>query len=312
MPTERLERLDRKELKRAAKSIIAEARPGPVRVTMLYLLILTGVTIGMNVVLTLTSSMRGESLFDPLSMFFNILILLFEGVLGFGYTRYSLHLADRTDAGNSDIFSGFSETGRVILMDLILFGFGLLWYLAIIAAAMVPLMVVSMVSGIALSGMGESAVLAGIWVIVVVFVAAILLVLFFLLVRYTLSSYVLADDGAISSLNAVRRSRVLLRGRNKEMFLLQLSFLGWNLLSMLIYFGLYYAGGKVADVTGLWWMTTVFSALGSLAQIPFLLWLQPYMTATYALYYRLRVPRPETAAVSVPLPEADTPWRTGD
>lgn len=311
MPTERFELVDRKELKRAAKGIIAEGQPGPVRVTMLYLLIITGVSIGMNVVLALTASMRGESLFDPLSMFFNILILLFEGVLGFGYTRYSLHLADRADALSSDIFSGFSETGRVILMNLILFGFGLLWYLAIIAAAMVPMMVVSMISGLALSGMGESAIIVGIWVMVGIFVAAILLALLLVMVRYALSAYVLADDGAISSLNAVRRSRVLLRGRNKEMFLLQLSFLGWNLLSILIYSGLYYVGGKVADATGLWWMTTVFSSLGSLAQIPFLLWLQPYMATTYALYYRHCVPRPETQAVSAPLPEADTPWRAG-
>lgn len=312
MPTERLQPLDRKELKRAAKSMIAEAQPGPAKVTMLYLLILTGVTIGMNIVLALTAGMRGESLFDPLGVFFNILIILFEWVLSFGYIRYSLHLADRTEAGSGDVLSGFSETGRVILMDVIVFAFGMLWYLAIIAAAMVPMIVVSMISGLALSGMGEGAITVGIWVMVAVFVVIILVALYLLMVRYALSSYILADDGAISPLNAVRRSRLLLRGRNKEMFLLQLSFFGWNLLSILIYVALSYAGGKIADTTGLWWMSTVFSSLGSLAQIPLLLWLQPYMTTTYALYYRLRAPRPETAAVSAPLPEADTPWRTGD
>lgn len=312
MPTERLQPLDRKELKRAAKGMIAEAQPGPVRATMFYLLILTGVTIGMNVVLALTARMRGESLFDPLGMFFNILIVLFEWVLSFGYIRYGLHLADRTEAGRGEVLSGFSETGRVILMDLIVFGFGMLWYLAILAAAMAPIFVVSMISGLALSGMSEAAITVGLWVIVGVFVAVILVALFLLMVRYALSSYILADDGSISPLNAVRRSRLLLRGRNKELFFLQLSFLGWNLLSILIYVALTYAGGKIADTTGLWWMTTVFSSLGSLAQIPLLLWLQPYMTTTYALYYRLRAPRPETEAVSAPLPEADTPWRTGN
>lgn len=311
------ERLDRKELKRAAKGIIAEAQPGPVRATMFYLLILTGVTIGMNIVLALTARMRGESLFDPLGMFFNILIILFEWVLSFGYIRYGLHLADRTEAGRGEVLSGFSETGRVILMSLIVFGFGMLWYLAILAAAVAPIFVVSLMSGLALSGLalsglGEGAIMAATYVIVGVFVAIILVALFLLMVRYALASYILADDGAISPLNAVRRSRLLLRGRNKEMFFLQLSFLGWNLLSILIYVALSYAGGKVADTTGLWWMRTVFSSLGSLAQIPLLLWLQPYMTTTYALYYRLRAPRPETAAVSAPLPEADTPWRAGD
>lgn len=291
--------------------MISEAQPTPLRVTMLYLLIITGVTIGMNVVLALTAGMRGDSTFDLLGVFFNVLILLFEWVLGFGYTRYCLHLSDRAEAGSGDILSGFSETGRVIAMNLIVAGFCILWYMAVISASMVPMMVVSMISGLAIVGLGEGAVTVVVWVLVAVFVAAIVLVMFLLIVRYALSSYVLADDRSISALNAVRRSRILLRGRNKEMFFLQLSFLGWNLLAMLIYFGLYAVGAKIADVTGMWWMTTAFAALGSLAQIPLLLWLQPYMTTTYALYYRSLAPRPE-AAVAEPLPEADTPWRAGD
>lgn len=60
--------------------------------------------------------------------------------------------------------------------------------------------------------------------------------------RYRLSLYVLADDPEMGMLACIRRSCEVMQGRKMELFSLELSFLGWNLLlsflqSMLLSFG---------------------------------------------------------------------------
>lgn len=48
--------------------------------------------------------------------------------------------------------------------------------------------------------------------------------------RYRLAEYCLLDDPDISPLEAIRRSKALMRGRKGDLFVVDLSFLGWMLL----------------------------------------------------------------------------------
>lgn len=89
---------------------------------------------------------------------------------------------------------------------------------------------------------------------------------------YRLVPYLLSDDPALSGRAAVTRSRALMAGNKRKAFLLDLSFLGWHLLSLL--------------TLGLLW---VFRVL-------------PWVQATDAELYRALVPRP--VPVPPPLPGA--------
>ena len=72
--------------------------------------------------------------------------------------------------------------------------------------------------------------------------------------RYRLTPYVLIDNPKIGGLDAITKSQELMKGHKMELFVLDLSFIGWNILAV-ITFGLLY------------------------------FWLAPYMNATYASYY---------------------------
>lgn len=70
--------------------------------------------------------------------------------------------------------------------------------------------------------------------------------------RYRQAVYVLIDDPDMSALDCIRASKEMMRGRKGELFVLDLSFIGWSLLSI----------------------------------IPFVnLWVLPYTNVTYANYY---------------------------
>ncbi len=72
---------------------------------------------------------------------------------------------------------------------------------------------------------------------------------------YSMSMYVLAENKGMAALDCISTSKQLMEGHKMELFVLQLSFIGWMLL--------------------------VPFTLGLL-----LIWLAPYMNATYAAFYR--------------------------
>lgn len=74
--------------------------------------------------------------------------------------------------------------------------------------------------------------------------------------RYALAPYILAEDPNCTALEAISRSKELMRGNKAELFWLELTFFGWNLLNVL--------------------------TLGILG-----LWLTPYIETTKAVFYRV-------------------------
>ena len=72
---------------------------------------------------------------------------------------------------------------------------------------------------------------------------------------YSQAMYILADDPSIGAMEAIRRSKAMMQGHKMEYFKLVLSFFGWAILGTF--------------------------TLGILY-----IWLTPYMSATFANYYR--------------------------
>lgn len=71
---------------------------------------------------------------------------------------------------------------------------------------------------------------------------------------YSMSMYILAENPEIGALEAINRSKAMMNGHKMDLFVLQLSFLGWHLLGM-ITFGIAYV------------------------------WVGPYISATTANFY---------------------------
>lgn len=78
--------------------------------------------------------------------------------------------------------------------------------------------------------------------------------------RYRMATYVLIDHPELSALECIRRSKEMMNGHKAELFMLDLSFIGWALLAAIPY-------------------------VGYVAQ----LWTIPYTGLTYAAYYQQRL-----------------------
>jgi uncharacterized membrane protein len=84
--------------------------------------------------------------------------------------------------------------------------------------------------------------------------------------RYSQAVFIMLDNPELSALECIRASKVMMRGRKFEYFVLELSFLGWALVGGVI-------TGVVVILTGI-----------SVAWLG--VWLYPYMYITFAFYYR--------------------------
>lgn len=283
--------LDRKELKRRARTCMGRTAPSPWRITLLYLLLTSGVTLGVELVTGTPLALTYDTNIGGMFLYF--LILLYSTVMSFGYDLWALRASREQPASFGTLIEGFSMAGRVVLSRVLVTVYTCLWYLAVaIPTGLVMVIVLT-------STYSYSAALFAI----VFFVAALLAALLVISLRYALVPYLLADypdDGAGA---AVRRSVEMMRGWKWELFKLELSFLGWQLLSGLL---------TTAGILAVTWNTVaetvtyileqggstqvleaVFASplavlAGFIVSLPLELWLQPYYSMTLAHFYTAR------------------------
>jgi hypothetical protein len=102
--------------------------------------------------------------------------------------------------------------------------------------------------------------------------------------RYRMSFYALVEDPSISPSEALRRSKMLMRGRKGELFVLDLSFLGWSIV------------GSLCAAVGQWVAYMIFggdgifasvmmTVLGTLAYLPLGIWITAYMNLASVYFY---------------------------
>lgn len=320
-------RIDRKALKRAAKDNLRQARPNPMWVTLVYLLLTAGISQVVELVISnpmgtmaaiaqaaaeggdmtrmaeiwMTSGGQGNVVF----LFLTILVTLYGMVLSFGYYSYTLRRADGEEAGFGTLLSGFVMVGRIILMNLTIACFTLGWtFLTVVPAAMLG-GVVMVVMMILLNGSSLALVLSVLFLYGAILVGAVLAS--YLSMRYAFAPFLLAEQPELRGLEAVRRSRMLLRDRLGEIFTLHLSFLGWLLLQpilLLMVVGLAVAAVWASGAEPFFYAVAVLGGtiVGALALLPFQIWFMPYYYGTMAQYYRAVMPAPVEA-----FPEADRP-----
>ena len=198
--------IDRIQLKREAKEIVRSARVSAYLFTVLYLAIVTVLTVtdayvggtvpaymelyfpGVPVPEFFT---RVEELPGTLVLFVSVMVWLLTTVLLAGYDLYHLGIRRGEEMGYTSLFDGFSFVGKVILLQLVMTIFIALW--------------------------GMLLAIPGI-------IAAY---------RYRFAMYNLCENPEMGVMEALAMSCTQTRGHKMDLFVLDLSFIGWRMLSML-------------------------------------------------------------------------------
>ena len=272
--------IDRRTLKRRAREAMALPRPGFRVVTLIYILMTSGVSILCSLIPLPAGSDYGPG---TATLFLSLFLFLYGAVAAFGYTLWSLWASRRLNPGPGALIQGFSVAGRVVLMHVLILA-------RLLAACLIALLLVSpMLLVPALLPLGVLALAA-------VYTAVSL--------RYALAPYLLADHPDDGAGAAVRRSVELMRGWKWPLFKLEFSFLGWLLLRWLLEAGaigcaIWYSGllqtaaslppVELASSLYLVANSLIAFSLSTLLTLPLDLWLTPYQEVTRAGFYDLRL-----------------------
>lgn len=265
--------IDRKALKSAARAAMKEAKPHPFWITLavsaiLAVLMFLAAYIGGSFETyreLFRQIMSGELLQNAMSDtgvvlsssgetggFGSFLVLALElmaGVLSVGYILYCLRVSRHIRASVGDVFDVFGVFLRAVLVrvlrSLILFAFVMVFSIAL----SVLLTAVLLAAVPASSPEAVMEVLSSPWLILTVAVLMyipIILATYF----YRLAEYFMLDNPGLSALQSLSMSRMAMRGHKWELFKLDLSFLGWYLLSLVPFVSLWVQPYKTITVAG--------------------------------------------------------------
>ena len=273
---------NRPEAKALAKQAMRTTYPHPMLVTLVYVLLASVLT---NLVSSLVTNPFGAFYLYVLDRSYDIedlihalliprtvaaflvvqlLITVYQWIMSFGYTSYALRMARNEQPGFQNLLDGFRTIGRAFLVYLLIYIFTTLWSLLFLVPAFI-VMLVSALGGPMLMFLALLLVIA----------AAILSVI--VTYRYRLAVYFLLDNPEMGALAAITESKRAMVGWKGELFIQDLSFLGWWLLLSLASLLAFSLGSIFGlGVGGLLSFLTVKIAS---------LWFSPYIWGTEANFY---------------------------
>lgn len=198
--------MNRIGLKNASKQCLQDTSSSPVKVTLIYLVILYVINILENAVtngpitgifnmlyssdsdLAALQNLVANSSRIGLVNLLSILIGFVTTIFGYGFILYCLRLSRGTAQGFSDITEALPVSAKIVWLTIIMDVFIFLWSLLFI------------IPGI---------------------VAAY---------RYRMAPFVLMDNPQLTAREALNISKRITQGHKMDLFLLDLSFIGWHLL----------------------------------------------------------------------------------
>ena len=215
---------DRKALKRAAKALVNRGEPKGWFITLVYLLATTGV-----------SAVAGIFTYDFMEPLYKV-INEYNALIDSG----ELLTVSTVNAFSQQLISAMQGTGfKIALLVSLLISF----YSMVVAFGYngYALMRVRGSEG-QVRDLFDWFHMAGkiIWLNVLEIIFIYLWSLLFFIpglvamYRYSMAVYCLLDDPDISALEAIRRSKALMRGKKGELFMLDLSFIGWLALTWVL------------------------------------------------------------------------------
>ncbi len=307
---------NRAELKEEVKHDIRETQPRAILVTLVFLLFSGLVMVAVELIQNTVVSGEWVSRFTQLSqlaamglvdeetlvrellsmgdelagaagkgMLFSLLASLATWTLNFGYQGYCLGMVRRENPGYSRLLCAFPQWGWVLLTGLLTALFTTLWSILFCLLALVVTVLLVVLMGDANAALTATfATLA--WIAAAGGTVAVSL-------RYAMANYILLDEKT-DALEAIGRSKRMMRGRKFHLLVLYLSFIGWYLLIGLIagvaggVVSLIALGGAdyIEDPMLLMGGTSLgISIVTLLLTIPLQMWLSAYTTGSVAMFY---------------------------
>lgn len=277
--------IDCKELKRQSRERMTLTDPKFWVVALAYL----AMTVGLSWLISLIPLPNSQTI----HLFFQLLLNLYTTVVHFGMCLWALWTWRQLDPGVNSLMQGFSVAGRVIVMELGIYLRVLGWYLVVAFTLAMPVFIL-LIAG-AGAGLGMFTLF--------LFFAGLIATIIVLQLRYALAPYLLADRPDDGPTAPIYRSAMLMRGWKMELFKLEVSFLGWELINLIlsgavILLCLSHAGLLTqAALTDPVWrercLDVLYSPLtvilSTLVTVPVDLWLLPYRATARAGFYDARI-----------------------
>lgn len=283
--------IDRKVLKHQARERITLTDPKFWVVALAYFAMTTGVSWLVSLIPLPAAGSSPAA--ETVRLFLQLLLMLYTTVVRFGLCLWALWTYRQLDPGAGSLMQGFSVAGRVILMELGIYLRILGWYFLISLALATPVLI------LLLTGAGAE---LGMFFLTVFFVGLIA-ALIVLRLRYALAPYLLADRPDDGPTAPILRSAELMRGWKWELFKLEFSFLGWELVNFLLsavvslifldLAGLSFPRILLDEALLYQAMDVIYapltSILSSLVTIPISMYLLPYRETARAGFYDVRL-----------------------
>lgn len=279
--------IHRKALKDRAKQTMRQNVPSAWLVALLFWGLTTGVS-NLSDLAGFTTNLAASSYgvqFFPL--FFTLLLTLYSVVMDFGYKIWCLRAWRRDEANFATLIDGFGMAGQVLMMEIHIF-------VRLFGWCLLP----GIPASVIISSVNSLEVMV---LLMELFTFALIPYLYFIRLRYALTSYLLMDRPERGAAAAVRESVNLMRGWKMELFKLDLSFLGWYvlewglaILAQVIFLiptllGILQSGATTETLLTLAAGTTAGSLVGLLLCLPVELWLLPYTGLARAGFYDARI-----------------------
>ena len=231
---------NRPEAKYRARMAMQGAYPHPMLVTLVYVLLTSVIT---NVIMFFVSDpfttaylyiLDGADVDEvyryiltgprvTVYLLVQLLITLYLWVMQFGYTAYGLGLARRTGPGYRTLLEGFLNLGKALRVSFLTALFVVLWGLL----GMVPGIVLTFL-GALMGPLGLGLVILGMVGMIGGGVALEVVMSY----RYRLAIYYLLDHPDMGVLESISNNKQTMKGTKIDLFVLDLSFLGWLILSV--------------------------------------------------------------------------------
>ncbi len=219
----------RKELKQQAREAMRAARPAPFWIGVLMLVITLALTLLQQSLsgelaayrVMLEGALHGQIVYaEPvpkggaIGWALELAMKVMSAVMTVGFVIYTLRVWRREKASAGNLFDGFAVFFRALWIRVLPAVFLFLWSLVYAIPAMAGSMLI-----------GWKALVIALPLIIPAIMAAY---------AYRLAPYIMLDRPDLGCLQCVLMSRELMRGHKGELFVLELSFLGWALLCVIV------------------------------------------------------------------------------
>lgn len=167
-----------------------------------------------------------------------IINLLIGGSISYGISKFFINLVRREKLKVETLFSGFKHFGKNFLIQLIVGIFSFLWGLVIWipAVILIIIIIISQASTIDIfynPNTMSTGLIAGLIVIIIITAIICSIITYLLIARYAMTYYIFVDNPDFAVMECISASKEMMEGNKVKLLLLQFSFIGWHILSIL-------------------------------------------------------------------------------